>query len=77
MHFSIESNPEDSKADVGNSVSKLMDIFTNTPPQEIQRAVRISDGNVTLAAQQILTYSEGEFNQNQVNLQNLVLHILP
>ena len=38
----------------------LSDIFRSTPPQEIERAVRMSDGNISLAAHKILTDSEGK-----------------
>ena len=54
MHFSFESDPKDSiKADDCKPVAMLSEIFTSTPPQQIERALRISDGNISLAAHQI------------------------
>ena len=54
MHFSSECDPKDSiKADDCKPVAMLSEIFTSTPPQQIERALRISDGNISLAAHQI------------------------
>ena len=49
MHFSVECDYENSKADDCKPVSKLSDIFTSTPPQQIERALKMSDGDISLA----------------------------
>ena len=59
-YFSFECDPKDSKAGDCKPVAKLSEIFTSTPPQQIERALRISDGNISLAAHQILTDCEGK-----------------
>ena len=49
MHFSCECDPKDSiKADDCKPVALLSEIFTSAPPQQIERALRVSDGRGSL-----------------------------
>ena len=61
MHFSVECDPENSKGDDCKPVSKLSEIFTSTPTQQIERALKMSDGDISLATHKILTDCEGNF----------------
>ena len=61
MLFSVECDPENSKADDCKPVSKLSEIFTSTPPQQVERALKMSDWDISLAVHKILTDCEGNF----------------
>ena len=55
-------------------VSKLQDIFKNKPLQEIKQAVRMSDGNLNLAAQQLSGNDQGKVLQSVEVLYVLLIY---
>ena len=57
-----------------DKVSKLQDIFKNKPLQEIKQAVRMSDGNINLAAQQLLGNDQGKVLQSVEVLYVLLIY---
>ena len=46
-----------------DKVLTLQDIFNNRPTQEIEQAVRMSAGNINLAAQQLVGNDQGKASQ--------------
>ena len=63
-HTSSNANKNDVHEEQ-HSLSMLRSIFTEKSPAEVEKAVKMSYGNITMAADQLLANSEGTVKHNQ------------
>ena len=63
-HTSSNANTSDVHVEQ-HSLSMLRNVFSEKPPAEVEKAVKMSYGNITIAADKLLANSEGTAKHTQ------------